>query len=255
VPYKVKEVAELVGVSVRTLHYYDQIGLLKPASITPAGYRLYTDKDLERLQQILFFKEIGFPLQDIKQILDSPGFDRAQALRAHKQLLLEKKKRLEEIIRTVDKTLSSIEGGIEMDKQDMFGGFDMTAIKEHQEKYAAEAREKYGKAIVDETEKRTNAYTESDWARIMGEWEAITRKIVGAMENGPADPHVQEGVAELRQHITRYYYECTPEIFRGLGELYVADERFTATFDKYREGLAAFLREAIHLYCDRLQAN
>ncbi|NNV03335.1 MerR family transcriptional regulator [Anoxybacillus sediminis] len=254
-PYMVKEVAELAGVSVRTLHYYDQIGLLKPAAITPAGYRLYTDEDLERLQQILFFKELGFPLQEIKQILDSPGFDRAQALRDHKQLLLEKKKRLEEIIRTVDKTLSSIEGGITMDKKDMFGGFDMTKIKEHQEKYAAEARAKYGSAIVDETERRTNAYTESDWARIMGEWENVIRGIVEAMENGPADPQVQEGVGKLRQHITRYYYECTPEIFRGLGELYVADERFTATFDKYREGLAAFLREAVQLYCDRLQTN
>src|SRR4051794_6613571 len=111
-PYKVKEVADLVGVSVRTLHQYDEIGLLVPESVNQAGYRLYTERELERLQQILFFREIGFSLHEIKEILDRPEFDRKRALEAHKELLLEKKKRLEDIIFTVDKTIQSIEGGI-----------------------------------------------------------------------------------------------------------------------------------------------
>jgi DNA-binding transcriptional MerR regulator len=248
--YKVKEVADMAGVSVRTLHHYDQIGLLQPEAVTPAGYRLYTDKNLERLQQILFFKEIGFTLQEIKSMLDSPGFDRTQALRAHRELLLAKKKRLEEIIRTVEKTLSSIEGGIDMDKEEMFDAFDMSEIKKHQEKYAEEARRMYGKEIVEETEKRTSAYTENDWAAIMARWGEIYHKIIAVMDRGPADPQVQEAVGELRQHITDNFYTCTLEIFRGLGDLYVEDERFTANIDKYKEGLSKFLREAMHIYCD-----
>ncbi|UUZ92112.1 MerR family transcriptional regulator [Paenibacillus sp. P25] len=142
--YMVKEVAGLVGISVRTLHHYDQVGLLKPETVSPAGYRLYTDRDLERLQQILFYKEIGFSLQEIKEILDRPGFDRKQALRSHKEPLLQKKKRLEDIIQTVDKTIDSIEGGTQMEKNEMFEAFDMSAIEEHKAKYAEEARQRYG---------------------------------------------------------------------------------------------------------------
>jgi DNA-binding transcriptional MerR regulator len=253
-PYKVKEVAEWAGVSVRTLHHYDQIGLLKPESVTPAGYRLYTDANLERLQQILFLKEIGFPLREIKNILDNPQFDRKRALLSHKELLLEKKQRLEEIIRTVDKTILSLEGEVQMDIKEMFAGFDMTEIEKHKEKYADEARQLYGREIVEATEKRTSGYTKDDWAAIMGKWEEIYHKIIAAMDNGPADPQVQEAVGELRQHITQYFYDCTPDIFRGLGDLYVADQRFTENIDRYKKGLAKFLREAIHMYCDKLKA-
>jgi DNA-binding transcriptional MerR regulator len=253
-PYKVKEVAALAGVSVRTLHHYDQIELLKPESVTPAGYRLYTDANLERLQQILFFKELGFDLQEIKRILDQPGFDRKGALQSHKQLLLEKKKRLEAIIRTVEKTIESLEGGTKMSKEEMFEGFDMAEIERHQAQYAEEAKQKYGHTdAYRESERRTSRYTEEDWARIQKKSEAIYRKIIAAMDRGPADPQVQEAVAEWRQHITDSFYDCTPEIFRGLGDLYAADERFKKNIDKHQEGLAAFAREAIHIYCDRLE--
>lgn len=252
VSYKVKEVADLVGVSVRTLHHYDEIGLLTPESVNQAGYRLYSDRELERLQQILFFREIGFSLQEIKKILDDPDFDRKRALQSHKELLLEKKKRLEAIIETVDKTIESIEGGYEMSKKDMFEGFDMTPIEEHKRKYAAEARQKYGDAVMDAVEKRTDNYTKDDWAQIMAKSGSIFAKVIAAMDRGPADPQVQEAVGELRQWITDHFYDCTTEIFRGLGDLYVTDERFTANIDKYKPGLAAFLREAMHIYCDRL---
>jgi DNA-binding transcriptional MerR regulator len=252
VPYKVKEVADLAGVSVRTLHHYDEIGLLTPESVTTAGYRLYSERELERLQQILFFKEIGFPLQEIKTILDSPGFDRERALIAHRELLIEKKKRLEDLINTVDKTIDAVKGGIVMDKKDMFEGFDMTSIEEHQKKYATEARQKYGDTIVDASEKRVSAYSKDDWADIMRKWEDIYRRVIEAMDRGPADPQVQKAVGELRKLFTDYFYDCTPEIFRGLGDLYVTDERFTANIDKYKVGLAAFLREAMHIYCDNL---
>jgi MerR family transcriptional regulator, multidrug-efflux activator len=249
--YKVREVADMVGISVRTLHHYDQIGLLVPDEVSPAGYRLYSEANLERLQQILFFKEIGFSLQAIKNILDHPNFDRKQALLVHKEVLLKKKERLEEMIRTVEKTIESIEGGMKMEKKDMFKGFDMTEIEEHQKKYAKEARERYGKETVERVEQRTSKYTKEDWAAIMSKWEGIYQKIIARMEYGPEDTQVQEAVGELRQLFTDYFYDCTIEIFRGLGDLYVNDERFTANIDKYHKGLAAFLREAMHIYCDR----
>ncbi|HEU4965241.1 MAG TPA: MerR family transcriptional regulator [Bacilli bacterium] len=251
-PYKVKELAQLAGVSVRTLHHYDEIGLLTPQTVTDAGYRLYSDRELERLQQILFFREIGLTLQEIKAILDSPAFDRRRALETHRELLLQKKQRLEEILDTVDKTIDSIKGGNKMSDQELFEGFDETPFEEHKRKYAQEAREKYGEAAVEAAEKRVENYTEEDWDAIKTHTEDLYGKIIANMNKGPSDPQVQEAVAGLRQQITDHYYDCTPEIFRGLGDLYVQDERFTANIDKYREGLAAFLREAMHYYCDHL---
>lgn len=251
--YKVKEVADLVGISVRTLHHYDQIGLLKPDTVTDNGYRLYSDTNLERLQQVLFFKEIGFSLEEVKEILDSPDFDRKQALQSHREILLKQRSRLEEIIRTVDKTIHSIEGGTEMEKREMFEGFDMRQIEEHKAKYAEEVRQKYDKKTVEESERRTSSYTKDDWQNITKKSEDIYQRIISRMGFGPADPQVQEAVAAWRQHITDYFYECTPEIFRGLGDLYVEDERFTENIDKYKAGLARFMREAMHIYCDRLE--
>ena len=249
--YKIKEVADMVGVSVRTLHHYDQIGILKPESVTTAGYRLYTEVDLERLQQVLFFKELDFNLQEIKEILDNPSFDRKHALKTHRELLIEKKKRLDKIIKSVDKTIDSIEGGIDMSKKEMFEGFDMTEIEAHKEKYAEETKQKYGKTdAYKESMKKTSKYTKEDWARIKASNERIYGKIVANMDKGIEDPEVQKAVGELRQEITDNYYNCTVEIFRGLGDLYVNDPRFTANIDKYKEGLAEFLSEAMHYYCD-----
>lgn len=252
--FKVKEVADLVGVSVRTLHHYDQIGLLNPESVSPAGYRLYTDRSLERLQQILFFKEIGFDLHEIKEILDSPGFDRRSALHTHRELLQEKKKRLEEIIRTVEKTINAMEGENVMDKKEMFSGFDMSEIEKHQAQYAEETKQKYGNSdAYQESMKKTAKYSKEDWAKIMGDAGRIYQRIAAIMDKGPADPKVQKAVGEWRQHITNHYYNCTLEIFRGLGDLYVDDQRFTENIDKVKPGLAAFLREAMHVYCDNVK--
>ncbi|MTI46326.1 MerR family transcriptional regulator [Sporosalibacterium faouarense] len=252
--YKVKDVADLVGISVRTLHHYDQIDLLKPESVTAAGYRLYSNKDLERLQQILFFKELDFSLQDIKDILNSPDFDRVRTLKMHKKLLIKKKKRLENIINSVEKTIDSIEGGKEMSNKEMFEDFDMKEIKLHQEKYAEETKKKYGNTdAYAESMKKTSKYTEEDWKRIKDESQEINSMIVKNMEKGPDNPVVQEYIDKFRKHITDSYYNCTLEIFRGLGELYVSDERFTNNLEKVKEGYAEFLREAILIYCDRLE--
>lgn len=252
--YKVKEVADVAGVSVRTLHHYDQIGLLKPKSATAAGYRLYTDYDLERLQQILFLKELAFSLQDIKSILDSPNFDRKQALIAQKKLLIKKKNRLEAIINLVNKTINTIEGVSTMTNKEMFKSFDMTEINQHQQKYAEEVKQKYGKTkAYQESQQKTAAYTKNDWSAIQTKGNEILQRIATLMNKKPADPQVQKEIDQWRQHITDNFYNCTIDILRGLGEMYVSDQRFTVNIDKIKPGLAVFMKEAIYLYCNQQQ--
>lgn len=241
--YMVKEVAEMAGISVRTLHHYDQIGLLRPETLSPSGYRLYGDGDIERLQQILFFKEIGLSLQEIGAILDSPRFDRKQALVRQKQLLGEQKRRIEQMIETVERTIASIEGGKTMSKQDLFRGLDMRAAEEHQRKYADEVRERYG---VDPMARK------EEWPEMLQRSGEISQEIANNMDKDPGDPAVQAVVDAWYKHINQSFFACTPEAFRGLADLYVQDERFTASIDAVKPGLAAFMRQAMHTYCDRM---
>ncbi len=251
--YQVKELAKWGGVSIRTLHHYDQMGLLKPDLVGENGYRFYTDQSLERLQQILFFKELGFPLREIQAILDHPGFDRQSALRAQYELLQEKKNRLETIMQTVKKTLLSLESGQKMKIKEMFKGMDKQAIEAHTEKYAQEVETRWGKsAAYKQSQQKTAQYTAQDWEQIQARTAAIYEQIVAGMGRGPADPEVQAAVADLRQSFCDYYYDCTPEIFKGLGEMYVADERFTAFYENMHTGLAVFLSQAIGHYCEHL---
>lgn len=243
----------MVGISVRTLHYYDQIGLLKSDTITTAGYRLYTEKDLEKLQQILFFKELDFSLKEIKNIIENPGFDRKHALNNHKNLLLQKKERLEKIINTVEKTINSIEGGKGMNKKEMFDGFDISEIENYKSKYAKEVREKYGNSeAYKESEIKTSKYTKEDWNNIRESGNLIFEKLSKLMDKPKESPEVQAVIEEWRGYITNNFYNCTPEIFRSLGQMYVYDERFTNFIDKTKLGLANFFSKAIQIYCDNI---
>lgn len=251
--YTVKAVADMAGVSIRTLHHYDEIGLLKPASCTPAGYRLYTDTDLEKLQQILFFKELEFSLEEIREIVGSPDFDRRRALTAHRRLLTEKKNRLEGLIRLVDQTIVNMERGESMSRKANFEPFDMKKIEEAKEKYRDEVRQKYDPKLVAESERKTSRYTEADWKAIKAQEEDIYRRVVERMDKGPADPEVQELMGERYRMINERYYTCTPAIFRGLGEMYVADYRFTEFYEKIHPGLAEFMRQAMAIYSDSME--
>ncbi|EFM11343.1 transcriptional regulator, MerR family [Paenibacillus curdlanolyticus YK9] len=254
--YKVKEVAALAGVSVRTLHHYDEIGLLKPAAIGDNGYRMYSEADLERLQQILFFKELELPLQEVRSILDDSRYDRKQTLALHKELLLKKKHRLEQIIQSVEQTLQSIEGGYAMSKQDMFEPFDMKEIEDHQKKYEQEVQQRWGSTdAYKESARKTAQYTEEDWKRIKAAEQRIYQGLIDRMSFGPDDEQAQAVVASHRQHITDNFYTCSTAIYRGLGDMYVNDPRFTKNIDKYAPGLAAFMREAIHIHCDRVDGE
>ena len=237
----VKEVADFTGVSVRTLHHYDAIGLLKPTRITDAGYRLYDDAALQRLHTILLFRELQFSLKDIRAILDSPHFDPRDALEQQIRMLQLQRERLDALIvhaRQIQET-----GVIPMS----FSPFDTTKIDE----YAAEAKERWGNTdAYKEYEQRTRsreqpAATGNDMMEIFTEMGKIRSA-------DPASDEAQELVARLQQFITDHYYTCTREILRGLGEMYTADERFMKNIDAAGgEGTAAFARDAIAIFCDR----
>lgn len=244
-PYTVKIVAEIAGISVRTLHHYDAIDLLKSAELSASGYRLYSRADLERLQQILFFRELGFTLEEIREIIDRPGFDRRQALQQHRKLLLERRERLTELIGSVDRTLAAMERGVPMDEKDMFGGFD-------QSRYEEEARQRWGHTeAYKESMRRTKLYTKEDWAAIGAESGAIEKGLADALGRPPADPEVQALIGRWHKHISDRFYNCPIEMLRGLGEMYVADERFTAHYEKIKPGMAKFVKAAIDVYCDQ----
>ena len=248
--FKVSEVAHMAGISVRTLHHYDHIGLLCPESITDSGYRLYSDSELEKLQHILFLKELDFPLKDIGEILSSPKFDREEALERQRTLLLKKRDRLNKLINTIDLTFTSRKEGKTMSKKEMFENFDMKEIEEHQKMYADEVKEKYGTSdTFSESQMKTEKYTENDWIVIKKESSVIMRSLAMNMSKDPSDPAVQELIGQWQSHITERFYNCSVKMLAGLGESYVDDVRFAKNINKYGERLSLFFRDAIRVFC------
>ena len=237
----VKEVSKLTGVSVRALHHYDAIGLLAPSKITDAGYRLYDDAALERLQTILLLRELEFPLQQIRDLLNNPNFDPVQAIADQIHLLELKRNHLDKLIahaHQIEKT-----GVIHMD----FSAFDTTEL----DRYSAEAKEKWGKtASYKEYEKKTAGQSKS---KFQADGEGLMEVFAkfGAIRNSePNSPEAQTMVKELQDFITAHYYTCTKEILSGLGRMYTADERFRKNIDNAGgEGTAAFAEKAIAHYC------
>ena len=245
--HTVKTVAEIAGASVRTLHHYDQIGLLKPAAVSGAGYRLYDERDLQKLQQILFFKELGFDLKEIKRILSDPHFDRQDALLKHRKLLLERQQRLRQLIKSVDHTLKAIQRGKPMDAT-MFEGFDPS-------QYEEEARRRWGNTDAwKESQRRGRSYTPADWEQIKKEGGQIIGRIVSVMDRGPADPKAQEAIAAHHRQIDQRFYTCTPEIYRGLANAYADDPGFREFYEKIKPGLARFMHDGMLIYADSLEA-
>ncbi len=247
--YMINEISKLTGVSIRMLHHYDKIGLLIPSKRTDSNYRVYSDEDIARLYQILLFKELEFPLQEIKKILDDENFDKEEALKVQRKLILEKKNRLEKIIESIDDTIENM-GGKTMSKKD-FKVFSYENIQKHQETYKEEVEQKYGKSdAYKESQEKTSKYSKNDWENIMNEAGYIYEELAKSMDKDPSDDKVQELVEKWRNHISKNFYNCTIEIFRGLALMYVYDERFTKNIDKYGEGLAQFLSDAMNIYCD-----
>ena len=238
----VHEVSKLAGISVRTLHHYDAIGLLTPTTTTEAGYRLYDDDALVRLQCILFFKELEFPLKDIKEILDSPNFERSKALEQQIELLTMKKEHLENLIKLARGIQST---GVKkiMD----FKAFDTKKMDD----YAKQAKESYGSTTAyKEYEEKSKGRTKEDEKSLGIGMMNIFAEIGKMLSLEPSDEAVQAKVAELRAYITKHYYNCTPEILSGLGRMYAGGGEMTENINNYGgEGTAEFTAEAIRVYC------
>ena len=246
--YTVKQLSDLAGVSVRTLHYYDEIGLLKPSRVGENGYRYYEVAALLRLQQILFFRELGLSLNEIKAILDTPDFDLPAALQAHRAGLEAKIQRLRRLITTIDRTILYLTGEIEMSNENqLFSGFS----REEEEQYAREARQNWGDEDVDTTYKRWNRYTKQQQAAILAEGQAIYQELASAIDHGPASPEVQRLIARWHRHL-RYFYEPSVERLRGLGQLYIDHPDFARKFRQLHPDLPEFMQKAIAHYCDHL---
>ncbi|MEN6595573.1 MAG: MerR family transcriptional regulator [Clostridiaceae bacterium] len=231
------------GVSIRALHYYDEIGLLRPSEIAASGYRYYDDTAIERLWQILFYRELDFPLSDIAGILASPEFDRARALTEHRTLLMQKRERLDGLITLVS---NALKGETAME----FKPFDTSRIDELRDQYAEEAKARWGSTeAYRESARRTAKYTPEEFARIQERSAEVTRGFAALIGSDPSDTRVQEFVREWQALITESYYVCTDEILAGLGEMYVVDERFTKNIDQFGEGTAKLMSSAIAYYC------
>lgn len=241
--WKINEVAQLSGVTVRTLHYYDQIGLLKPGKVTEAGYRLYNRENLALLQQILFYRELDFSLDKIKQILQIPGYDRQYAMRQQKELLLKKRKKIDDLIRLLDRELEG-EGTMS------FREFDMTEIENAKKQYAEEIERRWGHtAAYAECEEKTKSYSKKQWKTLGEEGEKILRAFGELRTENPEGEEAQKLVRQWQEYMTANFYQCTDEILAGLGMMYTADERFRKNLDKNGEGTAEFMAKAIACYC------
>ena len=241
----IREFAKLTGVSVRTLHYYDEIGLLKPYFVDELnGYRFYDERCLERMQEILFYRELDFPLKDISAILASPDYDKQEALKEQKHLLALKKERLERLITALDSAMKGEDLSMNV--------FDNSEFEVQREQYAKEAKEKWGStAAYKESTEKTKDYAKEKWADVNAGMTAIMSEFAQCNNNGFSSDSdaAQVLVKKWQDYITENFYTCTKEILAGLGEMYAADERFKANIDKHGEGTAEFMCQAIREYC------
>jgi DNA-binding transcriptional MerR regulator len=240
----VGSIARLAGVTVRTLHHYDEIGLVVPGGRTAAGYRTYGSAEIERLQEVLFFRELGFGLEEIKEIVGRPTYNRAVALDRQRELLEARADRLRSLIEAVDRAAQAERTGIKMSNEDalgVFGDFDPA-------EYEEEAKERWGETdAYKQSAQRTARYTKQDWASIKAEADAINQRFLALMAAGAAaDSDAALDIAEEhRAHISQWFYACSKEIHTGLGQMYVADVRFKENIDNAGEGLAEYMSAAI----------
>jgi len=242
--FTVSQVARMAGISVRALHHYDEIGLLRPSGRSEAGYRLYAPADLERLQQVMFYRALEFPLEEIARIMTDPEFDVGAALRGQRQLLAEKAVQVRGLIAAVDAAIARLEKGeTSMNSEELFEVFEGFDPQAHE----AEAEQRWGQTKEwEQSKRRTARYTKQDWLKIKAEGGEVFQQLAALMTAGKPPTAIEAmDAAELhRQYISRWFYDCSLAVHRGLGEMYVADPRFTASVDKVATGLSQYCREA-----------
>lgn len=245
--YTVKQLARSAGVTVRTLHYYDEIGLLKPSFIKENGYRYYEERDAIRLQQILFFRELDFALEDIVQIINAPGYQMLKALADQKKLLEMKRSRLDDLLETIQKTMIKLKEGESMSNEERFAAFANDQV----EQYKDEVKARWGETeAYKQWAERSKHWTKADLQRINEEGQAIILALAQGMEKGIAHAEVQTQI-ERYFHYMNQFFDCPYQMYRGFGKMYVDDARFAKNFNKVAPHLAEFMRDAIAYYCDQ----
>lgn len=236
---KIKELADIAGVSVRTLHHYDKIGLLTPDTNKINSYREYTDEDISRLQQILFFRQLNFKLTQIKEILDSPYYDKTEALQIQKSIILKEQARLNSILKLIDKTIISEKGEMMMTNEEKFEGVDFS-----HNPYEEEAKEKWGSDAVDKSKQNLKKTGTKEAERRFNE---IYTELANVRHLEPESEDAQQQIHEWYEFLNEIG-DYSPEMFKGLGDMYVEDERFTKNINKFGDGLAQFMQQAMSIY-------
>ncbi|MFF2529088.1 MerR family transcriptional regulator [Brevibacillus sp. NPDC058079] len=250
--YTVQKLGLLASVSTRTLRYYDEIDLLKPARINSSGYRIYGQQEVDRLQQILFYRELGVSLEEIKEILDSPTFDSERALREHREKLLERRAQLDALIANVDLTLAQREGTSTMTDKQKFEGFKQKMIDENEDKYGAEIRAKYGNEQIEKSNQKVKGMSEDQYAALEKLNEELHETLAQAFSTGDPAHELAQKAADLhRQWLSFYWDSYSKEAHAGVAQMYVDDPRFTAYYDKEQPGVAEFLRDAVVIYTSK----
>jgi DNA-binding transcriptional MerR regulator len=247
--FTVKQLSRLAGITPRTLHYYDEIGLLKPSRVGENGYRYYGEEALLRLQQILLYRELDMPLEQIKAIMSQRDFDIITALESHREELRKRILQLERLVSTVDHTINHLKGKQDMNDKQYFEGFS----EEQQAEYEKEAMQMYDPEIVKASSKRWKSYSAAEKQRIGEEGNAVYAELLKAMPKGPASAEAQAGVERWRRHL-EYFWSPSDEQLLLLVDGYNDDPRFKANFDKIDPGLAAFIREAVRVYVSKRPA-
>lgn len=254
--YTINELATLSGVTVRTLHHYDQIGLLCPRRMEGNEYRIYGEKEVNLLQQILFYRELEVPLKKIKQIVHNENFDKEKELREQLEALVQKRNQIDTLIDNLKKTIDTLKGDTVMSDEEKFKGFKQELIEENEKKYGKEVRKKYGDAMIEQTNAKFTSMSQADWEKSQELNEQILKLLKEAFQSGDPAGELAQRVCELhRQWLCMFWAEGTysKEAHLALAEGYVADERFTAYYDKMGKGCTKFLRDAIEVYVNSEQ--
>lgn len=249
--YTVQKLAMLAGVSARTLRYYDAIGLLVPPK-NGSGYRLYGSVEVDRLQLILFYRELGFGLREIAKLLDDPEFDETQALIGQRKQLLDKRNQLDLLITNVEKTISAKQGESHMSDHEKFEGFKQQLVEDNEAAYGKEIREQYGDAEIDRSNAKMLGMDRMQYEAFKSLEQEILDKLESALADGEPEGKDGQEVADLhRQWLGFTWVSYDPKAHAGLAEMYVADERFAAYYEKAGNGAARYLRDAIVAYTER----
>lgn len=247
--YTIQKLGEMAGVSTRTLRYYDEIGLLKPARINSSGYRIYGQMEIDLLQQILFYRALDVELDTIKKLVTSPDFNGIRALSEHHDRLLEKREQLDRLIANVEKTIAAAEGRRKMTDKEKFEGFKKRIVEDNEKKYGEEVRDKYGEDAVNRSNQKVLNMTQEEYDKAEKLAQSVQKTLAAAFKTGdPAGELAQKAVDLHRQWLCLYWDGYSKEAHAGLGDMYVADERFKAYYDAEQPGTAEFLRDAIRIY-------